>query len=106
MNPILRRKTPTVDIGGLKLGREYPIRIQSMTDTPTADVAKTFAQTKELIAAGNARRLIIKTEKGEDLIEIPLTVGAIGALLLPVLAAIGAIAALVTKCSIVVIKNK
>ena len=61
---------------------------------------------KELIAAGNARRLIIKTEKGEDLIEIPLTVGAIGALLLPVLAAIGAIAALVTKCSIVVIKNK
>ena len=61
---------------------------------------------KELIAAGNARRLIIKTEKGEDLIEIPLTVGAIGALLLPVLAAIGAIAALVTKCSNVVIKNK
>ncbi len=61
---------------------------------------------KELIAAGNARRLIIKTEKGEDLIEIPLTVGAIGALLLPVLAAIGAIAALVTKCSIIVIKNK
>ncbi len=53
MNPILRRKTPTVDIGGLKLGSNFPVRIQSMTDTPTADVEKTLAQTKELIAAGS-----------------------------------------------------
>ena len=57
---------------------------------------------KELIAAGNARRIIIKNESGEVLVEIPLTVGAIGALLVPTLAAIGTIAALVTKCSIVV----
>lgn len=61
---------------------------------------------KELIQAGNARRLIIKNEKDETLIEIPLTVGAIGAVLLPPLAAIGAIAALVTKCSIVVVKRE
>lgn len=61
---------------------------------------------KEIIAAGNARRIVIRNEKEETLIEIPLTVGAIGAILLPVLAAIGAIAALVAKCSIVVIKNK
>lgn len=61
---------------------------------------------KELIAAGNARRIIIRNEKEETLIEIPLTIGAIGAILLPVLAAIGAIAALVAKCSIVVIRNK
>ncbi len=61
---------------------------------------------KELIAAGNARRIIIRNEKEETLIEIPLTIGAIGAILLPVLAAIGAIAALVTKCSIVVIRTK
>lgn len=57
---------------------------------------------KELIAAGNARRIIIKNENGEVLVEIPLTVGAIGAILVPTLAAIGTIAALVTKCSIVV----
>ncbi len=49
----LRRITPTVTIGNLLLGSEYPIRIQSMTDTPTADVEKTLAQTKELIAAGS-----------------------------------------------------
>jgi (E)-4-hydroxy-3-methylbut-2-enyl-diphosphate synthase len=50
---INRRKTPTVLIGPLALGQDYPIRIQSMTDTPTADVEKTLAQTKELIAAGS-----------------------------------------------------
>ena len=61
---------------------------------------------KELIQAGNARRLIIRNEKDETLIEIPLTVGAIGAVLLPPLAAVGAIAALVTKCSIVVVKKE
>jgi len=53
MNPILRRKTPTVTIGSLSLGADYPIRVQSMTDTPTADVQATLAQTRELIAAGS-----------------------------------------------------
>ena len=60
---------------------------------------------KELIEAGNARRIIIKNESGATLVEIPLTLGAIGALLLPTLAAIGAIAALVTKCTVVVVKK-
>ena len=60
---------------------------------------------KELIAAGNARRIIIKNEEGETIIEIPLTLGAVGALLAPALAAIGTIAALVTKCTIVVVKK-
>ena len=49
----LRRNTPTVKIGNLALGSQYPIRIQSMTDTPTANVEATIAQTKELIAAGS-----------------------------------------------------
>jgi (E)-4-hydroxy-3-methylbut-2-enyl-diphosphate synthase len=48
-----RRPTPIVKIGNLTLGSQYPIRIQSMTDTPTADVLKTLAQTKELIEAGS-----------------------------------------------------
>jgi (E)-4-hydroxy-3-methylbut-2-enyl-diphosphate synthase len=50
---ITRRQTPTVRIGDLCLGSEYPVRVQSMTDTPTADVEKTLAQTKELIEAGS-----------------------------------------------------
>ncbi len=57
---------------------------------------------KRLVKEGNARRIIIKNESGETLVEFPLTLGAVGALLAPALAAIGAIAALVTKCTILV----
>ena len=64
-----------------------------------------LSKIKELIKEGNARRIIIKNESDETLIEFPLTIGAVGALLVPTLAAIGAIAALVTKCSIVVEKR-
>lgn len=61
---------------------------------------------KQLIHEGNIRRIIIKNEKGESLLEMPLTIGAVGAVLLPVLAAVGALAALLTNCTIVVIKTK
>ena len=61
---------------------------------------------KKLIHEANVRHLIIKNEKGEKLIEIPVTVAGVGALLLPVLAALGAIAALVSNCTIVVVKEK
>lgn len=59
---------------------------------------------KELIHEGNIRRIIIKNEQGQSIIEIPLTLGVVGAAIAPVLAAVGAIAALVTKMSIVVEK--
>jgi hypothetical protein len=59
---------------------------------------------KELIHEGNIRRIILKDEDGKTFLEIPLTVGIIGAALAPVLAAIGAIAALVSKLTIVVEK--
>jgi hypothetical protein len=55
---------------------------------------------KELIHEGNIRRIIIKNEDGRTLIEVPLTVGAVAAVLVPVWAAIGAVAALVANCSI------
>ncbi|HEX6128081.1 MAG TPA: DUF4342 domain-containing protein [Candidatus Limnocylindria bacterium] len=61
-----------------------------------------LAKVKELVHEGNVRRLIIKNEEGTTLIEVPLTVGVIGAVLLPVWAALGAIAALATDCTIVV----
>jgi len=59
---------------------------------------------KELVHEGNIRRIIIKNEEGKRLIEVPLTIGAVGVVLLPVWAAIGAIAALVADCTIVVEK--
>ena len=60
---------------------------------------------KKLIKEGNARKIIIKNENGESLMEIPLTIGAVGAVAVPVLAGIGALAALMTNCTIVVIKK-
>ncbi len=60
---------------------------------------------KEILHEGNIRRITIKTESGETVMEIPLTIGAVGAILAPTLAAIGAIAALLTKCSIIVEKK-
>jgi len=59
---------------------------------------------KELIHEGNIRRIILKDEQGKTFMEIPLTVGIVGAAFLPVLAAIGTIAALVSKLTIVVEK--
>ena len=63
------------------------------------------AKIKQLIHEGNIRRITIKNESGETVMEIPLTIGAIGAILVPTLAAVGAIAALLTKCSIIVEKK-
>ena len=57
---------------------------------------------KQLVREGNVRRLTIKNEQGETLLEIPLTFGVVGALLLPVWAAIGAVAALAANLTIVV----
>lgn len=61
---------------------------------------------KEIIKEGNIRKIIIKNEEGKSLIELPLTVGVVGAILLPAWAAIGAIAAMVTNCTIVIEKNE
>jgi len=62
------------------------------------------AKIKELLHEGNIRRVIIKNEEGRILIDIPLTLGVVGVLVAPQLAAIGAIAALITHGSIVVEK--
>lgn len=57
---------------------------------------------KELLHEGNVTRIIVKDEKGKVLLEIPATIGIVGAVVAPWLAALGVIAALATKCRIVV----
>lgn len=64
------------------------------------------AKVKELIKAGNVAEIIIKNDKDETLIKFPVTIGVVGVLVAPILAAVGAIAALVAECKIVVVKNK
>ena len=62
------------------------------------------AKIKEILREGNIRRLVIKDKDGRTLIEVPLTIGVVGVILVPVWAAIGAIAALVAEATVVVEK--
>ncbi len=64
--------------------------------------ANLVEKVKELIHEGNVQRIIIKNEQGQTLVEIPVTIAAIGVVGAPVLAAVGAIAGFVTKCTLVV----
>jgi hypothetical protein len=59
---------------------------------------------KEILHEGNVRRIILKDEKGRTFMEVPLTVGVVGAIVAPIMAAVGAIAALASNLTIVVEK--
>jgi hypothetical protein len=61
---------------------------------------------KEIIHEGNVRRIILKDDQGKTFMEIPLTVGVVGAIFAPILAAVGAVAALASDLTIVVEKNE
>ena len=63
-----------------------------------------IARIKKVIHEGNIRRIIIKDKEGKTVMEIPLTIGVVGVLLAPTLAALGAVAALVTEATVVVEK--
>lgn len=55
---------------------------------------------KELIAEGNVRKITINDKNGKEIMSFPLTIGVVGAVLAPVLAAVGALAALIGECSL------
>jgi Domain of unknown function (DUF4342) len=61
---------------------------------------------RELIHEGNVQRIVVKDEYGNTFVEIPVSVAAVGAILAPLLAAIGAISALVAKFTIVVVRSE
>ena len=60
---------------------------------------------KELIQEGNVRKITIKDKNGKELVSFPLTFGVVGAVIAPVLAAVGALAALIGECTISVERN-
>ncbi|MEM7737867.1 MAG: flavodoxin-dependent (E)-4-hydroxy-3-methylbut-2-enyl-diphosphate synthase [Deinococcota bacterium] len=67
MNPSTRRETPTVWIGGVPLGSDHPIVVQSMTNTDTADAAATAQQVAELAEAGSELvRITVNTKKAAE----------------------------------------
>jgi hypothetical protein len=67
---------------------------------------KLIGKVKEIIHEGNIRRIIIKDKEGKTVLEIPMTFGVVGALIAPQLAAIGAIAALLTEATVVIEKEE
>ena len=94
---------------GAKLNNEY--KFCSVCGAATAKVTREeftvssddlIEKVKQLLHDGNVTRIIVKDEKGKVMLEIPATVGIIGVLLAPWLAALGVIAALATNCRIVV----
>jgi len=76
------------------------------TEEYSVDSDNLIERVKELLHEGNVTRIIVKNEAGEVLLEIPATIGVIGVVLAPWLAALGAIAAIATKCKIVVEKRE
>lgn len=81
-------------------GQEEEVREGGRKERYRVAGERLLAKVKELIKEGNIRRITIKNDEEKTLIEIPLTFGVVGAALFPVWAAVGAIAALVTDCSI------
>lgn len=77
---------------------------QDSTRTENFKVAggQVVEKVKELIKEGNVRKISIKDKKGKTIIEFPLTIGVIGTVFAPVLAGVGAIAALIGECTITV----
>lgn len=74
-------------------------------DTYKVSADEILSKIKEIIKEGNARRIIIKNDTDETIMEFPLTIGAIGVVLAPIFAAVGALTALATNCTIEVEKR-
>jgi hypothetical protein len=66
------------------------------------DLVKTV---KKLIHEGNVRRIIIRDDKGKTLFDMPVSIGVVGAIIAPWLAALGVIGAIATNCTIVVVRR-
>ncbi|HUD44429.1 MAG TPA: DUF4342 domain-containing protein [Patescibacteria group bacterium] len=79
-----------------------PAKKTTREETYSVKGERLIEKVKQLIAEGNVRRISIKDKSGKTIIEFPLTIGVVGAVIAPVLAAVGTIAALVTECSITV----
>ncbi len=75
-------------------------------ETFTINGEQLLKKIKELIAEGNVRKITIHDKAGKEIMSFPLTFGVVGAVLAPIMAAVGAVAALVTECSITVERDE
>jgi hypothetical protein len=80
---------------GARIGSIY-------TETFSVSSDDLVKKVKELINEGNVTRIVVKDEAGRELLVIPATIGVVGAIIAPWLAAIGVVAAMATKCTLTV----
>ena len=78
------------------------VAVGLVEETYSVSADSLIARVRGFIHEGNVNRIIVKNDAGDVLLEIPVTVGVIGVLLAPWLAALGAITAMATRCTIVV----
>jgi len=93
-----------------KCGTELPLgarfcfkcgsAVRPTTEEFSVNSDELVKKVKDLLHEGNVRKIIVRDEEGKLLLELPVTAGLIGAVLAPWLAAAGAIAALVTRCTV------
>jgi hypothetical protein len=73
---------------------------KSKKESFRVDGENLLKKVKELIKEGNVRKITIKDKSGKEVAEFPLTIGVVGAVIAPILAAVGALAALIGECTI------
>ena len=76
------------------------------TESFSLDGESLLKKVKELFAEGNIRKITITDKSGKEIMSFPMTIGVVGALVAPVLAAVGALAALIGECSITVERDE
>lgn len=81
---------------------KYPDMENTTNDSFTAEGENLINKIKELIEEGNVRKITIHGKNGDEIMSFPLTIGVVGAVFAPVLAAIGALATLVGECTVTV----
>lgn len=81
-----------------------PVNVDTEDYTVAGD--QVVDRVKDLIREGNVTRIIVRTEEGRTLLDIPITAGAVGTVIFPWMAALGVVAALVTRCKISVQRKR
>lgn len=94
------KKTPK------KTSIKKPLVSQKTKEEFKVEGKRVVSKIKALIKEGNVRKVTVKDSKGKTILSLPVTAGVIGALLLPPLVVIGAVAALITECTISVERSK
>jgi hypothetical protein len=90
----------------LTLPRKTNNMASTFKETFTLKGEQLLKKIKELIDEGNVRKITIHDKTGKEIMSFPLTIGVVGAVLAPVLAAVGALAALIGECSLSVEREK